>query len=184
VTAIEPKWLTEVAPTFFKVADAHKLSKRKKQEKIAPLFDRYAKSQDDWVGLVVSVSSLRRGADLWDLRIAYFQGQTVVEEFSDVWLIARFILYPAIARDLHYRIIHSGVGKLILRSVEHSFVSPRSLHFDMSSILSRAAESFKNTIWRTQKDAEPEVHVAKLLVHPIKCALAATQRCSNSPKLT
>lgn len=34
VTAIDPKWLTEAAPTFFKIADANKISKRKKQEKI------------------------------------------------------------------------------------------------------------------------------------------------------
>lgn len=43
VTAIEPKWLTEVAPTFFKVADAKTMSKRKRNEKVQPLFDRFAK---------------------------------------------------------------------------------------------------------------------------------------------
>lgn len=48
VVQIEPKWLTEAAPTFFKVADANKISKRKKGEKIQPLFDRYAKDQDEW----------------------------------------------------------------------------------------------------------------------------------------
>jgi hypothetical protein len=40
VTAIEPKWLVEVAPQFFRVADANKISKRKKQEKIEPLFNK------------------------------------------------------------------------------------------------------------------------------------------------
>ncbi len=40
VTAIEPKWLVDVAPQFFKVADANKISKRKKQEKIEPLFNK------------------------------------------------------------------------------------------------------------------------------------------------
>ena len=40
VTAIEPKWLVEVAPQFFKVADANKISKRKKQEKIEPLYNK------------------------------------------------------------------------------------------------------------------------------------------------
>lgn len=40
VTAIEPKWLVEVAPQFFKVADANKISKRKRQEKIEPLFNK------------------------------------------------------------------------------------------------------------------------------------------------
>lgn len=48
VTAIEPKWLTEVAPTFFKVADAKTMSKRKRNEKVAPLFDRFAKTENDW----------------------------------------------------------------------------------------------------------------------------------------
>ena len=30
-----------VAPSFFKVADQNTISKRKKQERIAPLFDKY-----------------------------------------------------------------------------------------------------------------------------------------------
>lgn len=48
VTAIEPKWLVEVAPRFFRTADALNISKRKRQEKVAPLFDRFAKHQDEW----------------------------------------------------------------------------------------------------------------------------------------
>ncbi|EST04529.1 Ribosomal protein S1, RNA-binding domain protein [Kalmanozyma brasiliensis GHG001] len=48
VTAIEPKWLVEVAPRFFRPADAMNISKRKRQEKIAPLFDKFAKHQDEW----------------------------------------------------------------------------------------------------------------------------------------
>lgn len=47
VTAIEPKWLVEAAPTFFKVADPHTLSKRKRQEKIEPLYNKYEKP-DEW----------------------------------------------------------------------------------------------------------------------------------------
>ncbi|KAG9088122.1 DEAH-box ATP-dependent RNA helicase prp22 [Ceratobasidium sp. 370] len=47
VTAIEPKWLVEVAPQFFRVADANKISKRKKQEKIEPLYNKYEKP-DEW----------------------------------------------------------------------------------------------------------------------------------------
>jgi len=39
--SIEPKWLTELAPNFYKTADPNKLSKRKKKEKIEPLYDRY-----------------------------------------------------------------------------------------------------------------------------------------------
>ncbi|KAM6490757.1 P-loop containing nucleoside triphosphate hydrolase protein [Amanita muscaria] len=47
VTVIEPKWLVEVAPQFFKVTDANKISKRKKQKKIEPLFNKYEKA-DEW----------------------------------------------------------------------------------------------------------------------------------------
>lgn len=47
-TVVDPKWLVEAAPTFFKVADATQLSKRQKQERINPLHDKYAESKDDW----------------------------------------------------------------------------------------------------------------------------------------
>lgn len=47
VTAVEPKWLVEVAPQFFKVADANKISKRKRQEKIEPLFNKVWSYSDD-----------------------------------------------------------------------------------------------------------------------------------------
>ena len=46
-TAIEPKWLVDAAPTFFKVAPTDKLSKRKKAERIQPLYNRFA-GEDDW----------------------------------------------------------------------------------------------------------------------------------------
>ncbi|KAK9449570.1 uncharacterized protein V1518DRAFT_383533 [Limtongia smithiae] len=47
-TAIDPKWLVEAAPTFFKVADTTKLSQRKKNERIQPLFNRYAADPNEW----------------------------------------------------------------------------------------------------------------------------------------
>ncbi|TFY78795.1 hypothetical protein EWM64_g5219 [Hericium alpestre] len=47
VISIEPKWLVEVAPQYFKVADENKISKRKRQEKIEPLFNKYEKP-DEW----------------------------------------------------------------------------------------------------------------------------------------
>lgn len=47
VTTIEPKWLVEAAPTFFKVAPSDRLSKRKKEERIQPLHNRFA-GEDDW----------------------------------------------------------------------------------------------------------------------------------------
>ncbi|XP_073116371.1 probable pre-mRNA-splicing factor ATP-dependent RNA helicase DEAH5 [Elaeis guineensis] len=40
-TVIDPKWLVELAPRFYKGADPTKLSKRKRQERIEPLYDRY-----------------------------------------------------------------------------------------------------------------------------------------------
>eukprot|EP01126_Amoeba_proteus_P002125 TRINITY_DN10666_c0_g1_i1.p1 TRINITY_DN10666_c0_g1~~TRINITY_DN10666_c0_g1_i1.p1 ORF type:complete len:726 (+),score=190.78 TRINITY_DN10666_c0_g1_i1:1-2178(+) len=47
VTTIEAQWLTEFAGTFYKVADSNKLSKRKKQMKIEPLFNKY-RDKDEW----------------------------------------------------------------------------------------------------------------------------------------
>ncbi|KAJ3183797.1 DEAH-box ATP-dependent RNA helicase prp22 [Geranomyces variabilis] len=46
VIAIEPKWLVEVAPAFFKTADANKISKRKRAEKLEPLYNRYEKPNE------------------------------------------------------------------------------------------------------------------------------------------
>ncbi|KAJ3573141.1 hypothetical protein NPX13_g4808 [Xylaria arbuscula] len=54
-TTIEPKWLVEAAPTFFKVAPTDKLSKRKKAERIQPLYNKFA-TEDDW-----RLSAQRRG---------------------------------------------------------------------------------------------------------------------------
>ncbi|KAK5130647.1 hypothetical protein LTR08_001857 [Meristemomyces frigidus] len=49
VTSIEPKWLVEAAPTFFKVAgkDGMGMSKRARAERIQPLHNRFA-GEDDW----------------------------------------------------------------------------------------------------------------------------------------
>ena len=46
-TTIEPKWLVEAAPTFFKVAGTDKLSKRKKAERIQPLHNKF-QGEDEW----------------------------------------------------------------------------------------------------------------------------------------
>eukprot|EP00737_Agarophyton_chilense_P000842 gb/GEZJ01000936.1/.p1 GENE.gb/GEZJ01000936.1/~~gb/GEZJ01000936.1/.p1 ORF type:complete len:1183 (+),score=195.34 gb/GEZJ01000936.1/:178-3726(+) len=48
VMAIEGNWLVELAPRFFRTGDPHKLSRRKRREKIEPLFDKYAQRPDDW----------------------------------------------------------------------------------------------------------------------------------------
>lgn len=47
VLSIEPKWLLELAPNYYKKSDVNKLSKKKKSEKIEPLFDRY-NPPDSW----------------------------------------------------------------------------------------------------------------------------------------
>jgi len=39
--AIDPKWLTELAPRFFQRSNPAQLSKRKRQERIEPLYDRF-----------------------------------------------------------------------------------------------------------------------------------------------
>jgi ATP-dependent RNA helicase DHX8/PRP22 len=54
-SSIEPKWLVEAAPTFFKVAPSNKLSKRKASERIQPLYNKFAR-EDDW-----RLSAQRRG---------------------------------------------------------------------------------------------------------------------------
>jgi len=41
VTVMDPKWLVELAPRFYKGTDPTKMSKRKRQERIEPLYDRY-----------------------------------------------------------------------------------------------------------------------------------------------
>jgi len=46
-TSIEPRWLVEAAPTFFKEAPKDKLSKRQKAERIQPLYNKFA-VEDDW----------------------------------------------------------------------------------------------------------------------------------------
>jgi ATP-dependent RNA helicase DHX8/PRP22 len=41
VMSIDPKWLVELAPRFFKPADPNRLSRRKRYERIEPLYDKY-----------------------------------------------------------------------------------------------------------------------------------------------
>lgn len=41
VLAIDPKWLTELAPKFYKGSDPNRPSKAKKSQRIEPLYDRY-----------------------------------------------------------------------------------------------------------------------------------------------
>ncbi|XP_018336922.1 ATP-dependent RNA helicase DHX8 [Agrilus planipennis] len=41
VTAIDPKWLVEFAPAFFKFSDPTKLSKFKKNQRLEPLYNKY-----------------------------------------------------------------------------------------------------------------------------------------------
>ena len=48
VTAIDPKWLVEYAPAFFKFSDPTKLSNFKKNQRIEPLFNKYEENKDAW----------------------------------------------------------------------------------------------------------------------------------------
>ncbi|KAK4098539.1 P-loop containing nucleoside triphosphate hydrolase protein [Parathielavia hyrcaniae] len=55
-TSVEPKWLVEAAPTFFKLAGAGgTMSKRQQQKRIEPLHNKFA-GPDDW-----RLSAQRRG---------------------------------------------------------------------------------------------------------------------------
>ena len=45
--AIDPKWLVELAPNFYRQADPTKLSRRKRMERIEPLYDRF-NPPDSW----------------------------------------------------------------------------------------------------------------------------------------
>ena len=40
VTTVDPKWLVEFAPAFFKMGNPTKLSTRKRQERLEPLYNR------------------------------------------------------------------------------------------------------------------------------------------------
>ncbi|KAI7826677.1 P-loop containing nucleoside triphosphate hydrolase protein [Kickxella alabastrina] len=46
VTVVEPRWMVEVAPTFFKVADANKISRRKRNERLEPLYNKFEKPNE------------------------------------------------------------------------------------------------------------------------------------------
>lgn len=87
VTAIEPKWLVEVAPQFFQVADANKISKRKRQEKIEPLFNKYEKP-DEW-RLSKIKRSTRSVCQLSSL-YAFCISRSLAE--SNIWLKRTFIV--------------------------------------------------------------------------------------------
>ncbi len=48
VTAIDPRWLVEFAPAFFKMSDPTKLSNFKKNQRIEPLHNKYEEHKDAW----------------------------------------------------------------------------------------------------------------------------------------
>lgn len=47
ILVIDAKWLTELAPNFYKTADPNKITKQKRKEKIEPLHDRF-NPKDSW----------------------------------------------------------------------------------------------------------------------------------------
>lgn len=56
VTAIDPTWLVESAPHFYKVADED--SQSRKKAKIAPLYNKFSKDQNSW-----KLSSIRQSRE-------------------------------------------------------------------------------------------------------------------------
>jgi len=42
VTAVDPRWLVELAPRFYRSVDPTRITKRKRQERIEPLYDRHS----------------------------------------------------------------------------------------------------------------------------------------------
>lgn len=48
VIAVDPRWLIEVAPAFFKNVDSNAISKIKQKEKLNPLHNPYAKNPNEW----------------------------------------------------------------------------------------------------------------------------------------
>ncbi|VDN13515.1 unnamed protein product [Dibothriocephalus latus] len=47
VTTIDPRWLVEYAPKFFKFGDPTKLSRAKKSMRVEPLFNKH-EEKDSW----------------------------------------------------------------------------------------------------------------------------------------
>mmetsp|Transcript_25210 Transcript_25210/g.36126 ORF Transcript_25210/g.36126 Transcript_25210/m.36126 type:complete len:608 (-) Transcript_25210:287-2110(-) len=47
IMVIDAKWLVELAPAFYKVADPHKMTRAKRMQKIEPLYDRF-NPKDSW----------------------------------------------------------------------------------------------------------------------------------------
>jgi len=45
--AIDPRWLVELAPRFYAKADPKHMTKRKRMERIEPLYDRF-NPPDSW----------------------------------------------------------------------------------------------------------------------------------------
>lgn len=62
-TAIDPRWLPELAPKFFRQCDPHSMTERKKREKIVPLHNKYAENQDSW-RLSAQVEAKKRALEL------------------------------------------------------------------------------------------------------------------------
>ncbi|KAJ2609896.1 DEAH-box ATP-dependent RNA helicase prp22 [Coemansia sp. RSA 1365] len=46
VTVVEARWLVEVAPTFFRVADSTRISRRKRNERLEPLYNKFEKPNE------------------------------------------------------------------------------------------------------------------------------------------
>ncbi len=99
VTAIEPKWLVEVAPQFFKVADAGKVSKRKRGEKIEPLYNKVRPPSHRIIFLHLNHLAVRKTR-----RVEAIQSQEECSFQSDFWIV------PLGGRPA---LRHSGLGSSV-----------------------------------------------------------------------
>ena len=48
VVAVEPKWLVELAPAFYRKASPSEITKRKRNEHLTPLADHMREHERDW----------------------------------------------------------------------------------------------------------------------------------------
>ena len=97
-TAVEPKWLVEVAPQFFKVADQNKISKRKKQEKIEPLFNKVCYTDPFFTVCQADVAVQYEKPDEWRLSKVKRSARSVRDQFRVCVEIAMLNLFDRVRR--------------------------------------------------------------------------------------
>lgn len=140
VTAIEPKWLTEVAPRFFRASDPAHISKRKKMEKIQPLFDKYAKNQDEWCVLRLLATSL------------YLCTCAAALEHFDLVSLLLTQTHTNCSTGVYPK--SNAPQGLLKRSAEHS-ISGRHRELRMERFCSGIVYSMVKALWREREKCLP-----------------------------